>query len=64
MRPILTYAVERWTLSNNNEETFKIYEYKEHWQILGPVNENLWRFRYNIELYRDFDWNKMWFHTN
>lgn len=49
IKPVLTYACETWTLSNNDENLLGIFERK----IFGGINEGgKWRRRYNSELYQ------------
>ena len=51
--PVVTYGLESWTLTMEEEKTLAVFERKILRKIYGPVKENeLWRIRQNDELIR------------
>jgi endonuclease/exonuclease/phosphatase family metal-dependent hydrolase/ribosomal protein S28E/S33 len=56
IRPVLCYGSETWTLTQASEKMINACERKILRRILGPVRiEDVWRTRYNVELYTIFD---------
>ena len=56
IRPVLTYASEKWTLSKTNEWRLSLFERKVLRCIFGAKQENeTWRKRYSYELYETFN---------
>ena len=56
IRPVLTYASEKWTLSKTNEWRLSLFERKVLRCIFGVKQENeTWRKRYNYELNEAFN---------
>jgi wyosine [tRNA(Phe)-imidazoG37] synthetase (radical SAM superfamily) len=51
VRPVVTYGLESWTLTMEEERALAVFERKIFLKIYGPVIENeLWRTRQNDEL--------------
>ena len=52
IRPIVTYGCEAWTLTNRDEQYFRIFERRILRKIFGPVQneDGFWRIRMNYEL--------------
>jgi hypothetical protein len=56
IRPVLTYASEKWTLAKINERRLGLFERKLLRCIFGAKQENVtWRKSYNYELYETFN---------
>ena len=56
IRPVLTYASERWTPSKTNERRLSLVVRKVLRYIFGAKQENeTWRKRYSYELYEAFN---------
>ena len=55
IKPVLMYASETWTLTQNDERLLGTFERKILRHIYKGINENgEWRRRYNFELYQEF----------
>ena len=56
IRPVFTYAAERWILSKINEQWLSLFERKVLRCIFGVKQENgTWQKRYIYELYETFN---------
>jgi hypothetical protein len=51
IRPVVTYALQTWTLTATDENNLRIFERQILRKIFSPVNiDNIWRIQNNMEI--------------